>query len=98
MKKADSKKSDEVHEMKTEYDFSGATRGRYREMLQNGYSVTIHKEDGSTEDRKYVVEDGAVVLDPDVREYFPDSESVNKALRSLITLIPTKPPRKRQRA
>ena len=84
--------------MKTEYDFSDATRGKYRELLQKGYSVTIHKEDGSTEERKYVVEDGAVILDADVREYFPDSESVNKALRSLIKLIPTTPPRKRQRA
>jgi hypothetical protein len=32
--------------------------------------------------------EGAVVLAPDVREYFPDSESVNTVLRSLIKLIP----------
>jgi hypothetical protein len=31
-----------------------------------------------------------VTLAPDVREYFPDSESVNAALRSLIGLIPKK--------
>ena len=31
-----------------------------------------------------------VILEPDVREYFPDSESVNNALRSLIMLIPQK--------
>ncbi|HGJ66142.1 TPA: hypothetical protein ENS27_12290 [bacterium] len=35
-------------------------------------------------------EDGAVMLEPDVKEYFPDSESVNNALRSLISLIPDK--------
>lgn len=29
-----------------------------------------------------------VALDPDVRRYFPDSESVNRTLRSLIALIP----------
>jgi hypothetical protein len=29
----------------------------------------------------------AVMLDSDVAEYFPDSESVNAALRSLITAI-----------
>ncbi len=29
-------------------------------------------------------------LDPDVRVYFPDSESVNAALRGLIALIPAK--------
>jgi hypothetical protein len=37
--------------------------------------------------------EGTVLLQPDVREYFPDSESVNAALRSLIALmaeLPTK--------
>jgi hypothetical protein len=28
------------------------------------------------------------MLDPDVREYFPDAETVNKALRTLISLFP----------
>lgn len=30
----------------------------------------------------------AIVLDPDVRLYFPDSAAVNRALRALIRLIP----------
>ena len=30
----------------------------------------------------------AIVLDPDVRLYFPDSDAVNRALRQLIRLIP----------
>jgi len=30
---------------------------------------------------------GSVVLDPDVRAYFPDEESVNNALRTLIALV-----------
>jgi hypothetical protein len=30
------------------------------------------------------------MLEPDVREYFPDSEAVNEALRGLIALIPRK--------
>jgi hypothetical protein len=34
--------------------------------------------------------DDAVVLDPDVKVYFPDSESANRTLRSLIELIPEK--------
>jgi hypothetical protein len=29
-----------------------------------------------------------VMLDPDVRAYFPDTEAVNTALRGLIALIP----------
>ena len=32
--------------------------------------------------------EGAVVLDPDVRVYFPDSATVNRTLRELIQLIP----------
>jgi hypothetical protein len=31
------------------------------------------------------------MLEPDVREYFPTSESVNSTLRALIALVPTKP-------
>jgi len=34
--------------------------------------------------------EGVVILEPDVRSYFPDSESVNRVLRTLIKLIPTK--------
>ena len=30
----------------------------------------------------------SIELDPDVKKYFPDSESVNQALRGLIKLIP----------
>lgn len=55
--------------------------------------VTIHKEDGTTEryQRKTDAERLTVTLDPDVASYFPDSESVNRVLRSLIALIPQKP-------
>ena len=31
-----------------------------------------------------------IYLEPDVREYFHDAESVNKALRCLLPLLPTK--------
>jgi hypothetical protein len=37
------------------------------------------------------------MLEPDVQEYFPDSQSVNHALRTLIELIPSKRrPRKKK--
>ncbi len=52
--------------------------------------VRIRKSDGSVAVQHFTLEDGAVMLEPDVREYFPDSESVNNALRSLIMLIPQK--------
>ena len=78
--------------MKEEYDFSGkkGIRGKYYKAYREGHSVKINNEDGSTEIRYFTLEDGAVMLDSDVREYFPDSESVNETLRSLIELIPAK--------
>jgi hypothetical protein len=46
--------------------------------------IIIHEDDGSASVQYFTQEDGSVVLDPDVKVHFPDSESVNKALRSLI--------------
>jgi hypothetical protein len=37
--------------------------------------------------KRYAEGSNVVVLDPDVSEYFPDHESVNEALRSLIAII-----------
>lgn len=78
--------------MLPEYDLSGkqGIRGKHAKALREGYSVTIHKEDGTTLVQNFTLQENAVVLDPDVRAYFPDSEIVNKALRSLIALIPEK--------
>jgi hypothetical protein len=76
--------------MLPEYDFTGkkVVRGKHAKALREGYTVTIHKEDGTTMVQNFTLQKNAVVLDPDVHAYFPDSESVNKALRSLIALIP----------
>jgi len=74
--------------MLPEYDFSKGIRGKHYQAYQQGYQVTVHKVDGTTEIRDFALPDGAVVLDPDVREYFPDSETVNRTLRELIQLIP----------
>jgi hypothetical protein len=75
-----------VSEMRAEYDFSGGIRGKHAAAYSQGHSVTIHKKDGSTVVQYFTLEDGAVMIDPDVREYFPDAESVNSALRSLIAI------------
>jgi hypothetical protein len=77
-------------EMRAEYDFSKGVRGKYAKAMQNGYSVRIVKEDGTATIQHFIPKENAVVLDPDVKAYFPDSESVNHALRSLIDLIPGK--------
>lgn len=80
----------ENNNMRSEYDFSGGVRGKHYNAMQAGYTITIHKEDGTTILRDVIPKGDAVFLEPDVHDYFPDSESVNKALRCLIPLLPRK--------
>ncbi|MGD9562804.1 MAG: hypothetical protein AB7F88_11245 [Pyrinomonadaceae bacterium] len=97
-KKKDSKKpQQEKDEMLPEYDFSGGVRGKHHKAYREGHTVTVHKTDGSKHVQHFTLEDGAVMLESDVRKYFPDSEAVNKALRGLITLLPSKSPRRQAR-
>jgi hypothetical protein len=37
--------------------------------------------------KRYAQGSNVVVIDPDVAEYFPDHDSVNESLRSLVSLI-----------
>jgi hypothetical protein len=73
-----------VNEMSPEYDFSGGVRGKHYKSWRAGHTVVVQKADGSVEQRHFTLQDGAVMLDPDLRERFPDSESVNNVLRSLV--------------
>lgn len=75
-------------DMQPEYDFSNGIRGKHAKAMRQGYTVTVHKLDGTTEERDFTLPKGVIALDPDVQAYFPDSETVNRALRSLIDLIP----------
>ena len=77
-------------EMRPEYDFRGGGVVNTIKPIGGGIRVTIHKTDGSKVVQHFTLEDGAVMLEPDVRAYFPDSESVNSALRCLIPLLPQK--------
>ncbi|GEM_PF-607169 len=74
----------ENDDMRPEYDFRGGVRGKHYRAYRQGHTVTIHKMDGTTVVQHFKLEEGAVILDPDVRLYFPNDEAVNKALRSLI--------------
>ncbi|MDI6739500.1 MAG: hypothetical protein QME74_03955 [Candidatus Edwardsbacteria bacterium] len=77
----------------SEYDFAdmaGAIRGKYYKAYRAGHKVEIHQADGATSVQCFKLEEGAVMLEPDIKKYFPNSESVNKALRSLIAIIPSK--------
>jgi hypothetical protein len=57
-------RSEEVDDMRPEYDFSGGVRGKYAAKYAKGTNL--------------------VRLEPDVSAVFPDSESVNAALRVLM--------------
>ena len=78
------------NDMRAEYDFRGGVRGKHYRAMQAGYTMTIHESDGTTVVKDVIPKEGAVVLEPDVRAYFPDSESVNRTLRCLIPLLPKK--------
>lgn len=75
--------------MLPEYDFTGMKpiRGKYYRNMQKGYIVRVHNEDGTVTVHHY---GPTVTIDTDVAAFFPDSESVNNALRGLIALIPAK--------
>jgi hypothetical protein len=80
----------ENDDMLPEYDFAAGVRGKHYAAHREGHTVKIHKADGTTDVHYFTLEDGAVMLEPDVRQYFPDSDAVNKALRALISLVPEK--------
>lgn len=63
-------------------------RGKYYRAYRQGHTVKIPGEDGTVSAQHFTLAEGTVMLEPDVREYFPTSESVNQALRSLIAMIP----------
>lgn len=71
--------------MRDEYDFSKGVRGKHHKAYREGHTVIIHKDDGTKSIQYFTQQDGAIMLDPDIKVHFPDSESVNRALRSLIS-------------
>jgi len=91
MKRTKKKKNDE---MRAEYDFRKAERGKFYRPLDKGYTVRVNQSDGTMVVNHYTLVEGTVLLAPDVREYFSDSEAVNEALRSLIQLTEKVPARK----
>lgn len=78
------KSAEDGEDMAPEYDFSQGVRGKHASAMRDGYRMVIHHSDGTMEVRDVAPRPGTVVLDPDVRAYFPDSEAVNRALRKLI--------------
>ena len=93
MKKVKSSGSVAVKDdMLPEYDFRGkkGIRGKYYRAYRQGHTVKIYEADGTVSVQYFTLADGAVMLEPDVRAYFPNSDAVNKTLRSIIELVPAK--------
>jgi hypothetical protein len=70
-----------------EYDFTGKTgvRGKYAKSFKNGHVVRTYNGKKLVDDKFFAAIDGGV------REYFSDSRSVNKALRTIISIFPRTP-------
>jgi hypothetical protein len=71
------KKTDEI---RPEYDFSQGVRGKHAKAMHEGHTTIIRKIDGSISVKQIRL----IILEPDLQVYFPTSEAVNKALRSLV--------------
>lgn len=70
-------------EMRTEYDFSNGVRCKHYRTYREGHSVRVTTSDVEVVEHHFTLEDGAVMLDPDLKLRYPDSESVNRTLRTL---------------
>ena len=46
-KKTSTKQVDTYTDLRPEYDFTGGVRGNYYKALQAGYTIRIHKADGT---------------------------------------------------
>jgi len=84
-------------DMLPEYDFRGmkGVRGKYYRAYRQRHTVRIYQTNGTVRVQHFTLADGAVMLEPDVRAYFPNSDAVNKTLRSLSALVPNKTRRRR---
>lgn len=62
--------SDTEPEMLPEYDFSGrqGVRGKYSQAYRQGHTVKNTQDDGTVTTQYFTLEDGAVLLSPDVRK------------------------------
>ncbi|GAX59718.1 ornithine/acetylornithine aminotransferase [Candidatus Scalindua japonica] len=56
--------------MRAEYDFKSGVRGKHYRLMQNGCTITIHKENGKSVIKEVLPKEGVVVLYSDMRPYF----------------------------
>jgi len=68
------------YEMLPEYDFRGGVRGKHYKALQQGYTIEIRAADGTISRQEIKRGESSIILESDVREYFPTSEALHTAL------------------
>jgi hypothetical protein len=83
------KKVDRIDEIKP-VDFSGGVRGKHSESYRRGHTVKIRHDDDTVTVQRFIPDKDAILLDKDVKAFFPNAEAVNNALRTLISILPTK--------
>ena len=66
-------------EMLPHYDFSSGVRGKHYKKYREGVTVELLGESAQTR---------FVALDDDLGKIFPDSKSVNNALRHIVEALP----------
>jgi len=71
-------------------DFSGGVRGKHCAAYRRSHTVKVQQDDGTITVQKFVPDSDAVLIDRDVRDYFPDAASINNALRAIIGIMPQK--------
>jgi hypothetical protein len=80
-------------DIRPEYDLKklqGGVQGKYYKAYRKGHTVKIHKANGTVSIQYFQPGEGSVLLEPEVRKYFPDADAVNNALRCLIPLMQSK--------
>ena len=75
------------NKIRPQYDFGKGKRTNHARRYLQGHEVRIERADGSVTVQHFTLEDGAVLLEPDVRAVSKDSSAVNQALRCLIPLM-----------
>ena len=92
MKKANNILKNHDDDMLPEYNFKGkkGMRGIYYLGPEQIHAVHIRHQDGTVTKHHFSSLQKVILLDDDVAAYFSDSESVNNALRTLITIVPNK--------
>jgi uncharacterized protein YaiL (DUF2058 family) len=90
MKIAKTNKSQPKGDMLPDYDFSKGEKINYAKKFSDGATITIHSSNGKAPKKKIIQKQSLVILDADVSKFFPDTKSVNSALRHLIAALPKK--------